>query len=383
MRVLFVGTNPGGGGTESHFISLACALADAGHEVSAAVRPDDFIHRGLAGDGRIQVFPAEFRSRRDVRTIRALSHLARSLRPDWIVGSFKAEYWGLTLVAKSANAPLVVFSHLDQRVPPVMLNRLARLVQAVFVPSEYLRRRTIARGLPSSRVVVLPNPVDVEHFRPDAWLRSTTRAGLGLGENDPVVGYAGRFETEKGVFTLARALEDAMAQQPRLRALWVGCGKGERELRERIAASPFAARHHWRPWLDDVRPAYAAMDVLALPSEGSETFGRVLVEAQACGVPVLGARNGGIPEALADGETGLLLPPGDVSSWSWAITRLTAAHEERRRLAAAAPAFARRFDGRRIASEFIRVLESLVPTKVATIARRETSVTPVRKAVGD
>ena len=48
MRLFFVGSNAGGGGTESHFISLARALAEAGHEVYAAVRPGDFIHRGLA-----------------------------------------------------------------------------------------------------------------------------------------------------------------------------------------------------------------------------------------------------------------------------------------------------------------------------------------------
>jgi len=279
--------------------------------------------------------------------------------------------------------PLALFSHLDQRVPPMMLNRIARLVQTVIVPSEYLRRRTIERGVPESRVVVLPNPVDVEYFRPDAWLRSTTRAALQVGETDLVVGYAGRFEQAKGVFTLARALEEAMSQQPRLHALWLGCGKHESELRTLIADGSVASRHHWLPWLDDVRPAYAAMDVLALPSEGSETFGRVLVEAQACGVPVLGARNGGIPEALVDGETGVLLPPGDVARWSWAITRLTARHDERRRLAAAAPAFARRFDGRAIAGDFVKVLESFVPTKVAALARPGSGITHVRKAVGD
>src|SRR5438874_1477125 len=116
MRVLFVGSNRGGGGTESHFISLARALAEAGHEVSAAVCPDDFIHRGLAQDSRIQLFPTEFRSRRDVGTVRKLSRLARSLRPDWMVGAFKLEYWGIAVAAKSAGVPLVLFSHLDQRI---------------------------------------------------------------------------------------------------------------------------------------------------------------------------------------------------------------------------------------------------------------------------
>src|SRR4051795_8680444 len=129
MRVLFVGSNRGGGGTESHFISLARALTEAGHDVSAAVRPDDFIHRGLMQDGRIRLLPIEFRTRRDVRAVRGLFRIIREVRPDWIVGAFKLEYWGVAVAAKSAGVPLVFFSHLDQRIRPVMLHRLTRLVR--------------------------------------------------------------------------------------------------------------------------------------------------------------------------------------------------------------------------------------------------------------
>src|ERR1700755_769504 len=172
MRLFFVGSNAGGGGTESHFITLARALAEAGHDVSAAVRPDDFIHRGLAQDPRIRLYPIQFRSRRDLRAMRALSRLARSIRPDWIVGAFKAEYWALSIVAKSAGVPLVLFSHLDQRIRPLMLSPLMGLVRSVIVPSDYLRRRSIERGLPPSRIAVLPNPIDVASLRPYAALRA-------------------------------------------------------------------------------------------------------------------------------------------------------------------------------------------------------------------
>ena len=361
MRVLFVGSNRGGGGTESHFISLARALAAAGHDVSAAVRPEDFIHRGLACDSRIRVFPVEFRSRRDLKAIRELVRLARLVRPDWIVGAFKAEYWGLAVAAKAADVPLVLFSHLDQRILPLMLNRLTRLVRGVIVPSEYLRRRKIERGLPPARVLVLPNPIDVDRFVPDYALRERVRSSLGLRDDDVLLGYVGRFEPAKGVATLASALNQSMATDPRLHALWVGHGKSEQALREATSTGGSEARHHWMPWLDDVRPAYAAMDMLALPSEGSETFGRVLVEAQAYGVPVLGAQNGGIPEALADGETGLLLRGGDVATWADAIADLASDDERRRRFALSARNFALRFDSHRIADEFLRILDRLNP----------------------
>src|SRR5205085_1209280 len=112
-----------------------------GNDVAAAVLPDDFIHRGLSHEPRIQLFPAEFKSRRDLRTIHDVSRLMRVLRPEWVVGTFKAEYWGLALAAKMAGVPLAVFSHLDQRVRPSMVSRYMRLVRGVIVPSQCLRRR--------------------------------------------------------------------------------------------------------------------------------------------------------------------------------------------------------------------------------------------------
>lgn len=384
MRLLFVGSNPGGGGTESHFIALTRALAEAGHEVFAAVRPDDFIHRGLAQDPRIQLYPIQFRSRRDLRAMRHLSRLARTIEPDWIVGAFKAEYWALSLVAKAVGVPLVLFSHLDQRIRPLMLSSPTRLVRSIIVPSEYLRRCSIARGLPPSRIAVLPNPIDVDHFTPDAALRARMRASLGLRDDDLVLGYVGRFEPPKGVEALGRALSIALPNNPRLHALWVGQGRLEPKLRELAQESGTAGRQHWMPWLDDVLPAYAAMDMLALPSVGSETFGRVLVEAEACGVPVLGARNGGIPEAMMENQTGCLVAPGDVDAWAAAIGELATNDFLRRRYGAAARGFARRFASERIADEFIQLLRSFeenaaVPRRPMPVRQQPEALTLARK----
>jgi glycosyltransferase involved in cell wall biosynthesis len=176
---------------------------------------------------------------------------------------------------------------------------------------------------------VLPNPVDTRHFHACPEARRRSREALGFAPDDVVVGFVGRIEPEKGVHVLARALDRVMADCPRVRALWVGHGRSWDELRAATAAGPHAARHRWHGWSADVFPLYAAMDLLALPSVGPETFGRVLVEAQACGVPVLGSALGGIPEALEPGITGLLLPPGDVDAWTSAVAEL--AEDPRRR----------------------------------------------------
>lgn len=360
MKLLFVGTNRGGGGTESHFITMATAMAAHGHDVAAAVWPDDVIHRALAADGRVRLFPAAFRVRNDIGATRDVMRIARALRPDWIVGTFKREYWPLAIAAQLLGVPLVLFSHLDQRMQPLMAHGLPRLVRRIIAPSAYQRDRLVERGMPGAKVAVLHNPLDTTHYRIDPAVRAATRASLGIAPDDVVVGYAGRLEPGKGVLPFAEALADVMDVRPRVRALWVGHGECEPALRAQAEAHGHGARHAWVPWTADVFPYFAALDVLALPSVGRETFGRVLVEAQACGVPVLGSRNGGIPEALVDGETGVLLPPGDVPAWRDALLALADDPARRARMGMAGRAFVvREFDARAIAARFTELLKGL------------------------
>jgi glycosyltransferase involved in cell wall biosynthesis len=102
------------------------------------------------------------------------------------------------------------------------------------------------------------------------------------------------------------------------------------------------------------------MDVAVLPSIGPETFGRVLAEAQACAVPVLGSALGGIPEALSDGVTGRLLPPGDVPAWSAALRELAADAALRARMGRAGRELAEReFAAERVAERFAELLRTL------------------------
>jgi glycosyltransferase involved in cell wall biosynthesis len=361
MRLLFVGTNRGGGGTESHFITMTSAMAAAGHDVSAAVWPGEFIHRALRDDPRIRLYPARFRKRNDVRAMRDVMRVAREVRPDWIVGTFKREYWPLAIAARLLRVPIVLFSHLDQRMHPTMTFGLPRLVRCIIAPSEYQRGRLIVRGMPASKLAVLYNPIDTRHFRVDPHVRAEWRERFGFAPNDVVVGFVGRQEHGKGVTVLADALHQVMDRHENVRMLWVGhAGDESTDLVDRIARSPHVARHYWEPWSADVFPFLAAMDVVTLPSIGPETFGRVLVEAQACGVPVLGSRLGGIPETMEDGVSGELLPPGDVAAWAAAIERLAVDGCLREHMGRAGRALAeRRFAAPRIAEEFERLLGSL------------------------
>lgn len=361
MKLLFVGTNRGGGGTESHFITMAAAMAAAGHDVSAAVWPDEFIHRALAADPRVRLHPVAFRKTNDLGATRAVARIARALRPDWIVGTFKNEYWPLAVVGRALGIPVVLFSHLDQRMHPTMTLGVPRLVKRILTPSAYQRDRLIARGMPAAKIGVLHNPVDVDALRRDPALRASTRDALGIAAGDVLVGYVGRQERGKGVTVLADALDAAMDVVPSLRMLWVGhSGDETTDIEQSIARSRHADRHVWRPWTSDVAPYFNAMDIATLPSIAAETFGRVLVEAAACGVPALGSDLGGIPETMVPGETGLLVPPGDASAWTEALVRLACDDALRARMGCAGRRFVEeQFSSARIAEAFTATLDGL------------------------
>lgn len=321
MRLLFVGTNKGGGGTESHFITLARTMQEAGHSVAAVVYPGAPIHTGLSGSG-VKLYDGVFRNAYDPRGIRAVWKASREFKPDWIVGSFSKEYWPLAILARLLRVKLALFKHMDFAMRPATHYFIPRMADRFIVISDFMAERFIARGVPRDLIQVLYNPLNLDYFKSDPIMRQATRRSLGYAEDDIVLGFIGALHPDKGILQLADALNQAMRQVPQLKALWLGEGPAAAELASRIGSGGFASRHSSHKWTSDVRPYYAALDLLALPSVASETFGRVSIEAQASGIPVLCSDIGGIPETLSPGATGLLLTPGDIPAWRDAIIAL-------------------------------------------------------------
>jgi hypothetical protein len=97
------------------------------------------------------------------------------------------------------------------------------------------------------------------------------------------------------------------------------------ELQEKTKNSPFSARIHWVGAVEDVRPWYRAASIFVLSSV-NEPFGRVIVEAMACGVPVITTRSGGIPEIITHLQSGMLVPENDSAAISEAIMKIL--HDE-------------------------------------------------------
>lgn len=361
LRLLFVGTLAEPGGAASHFISLTTAMASAGHRISVVAAPGSGIWHALEGNRRITLYGAAFTRTFESSAMRVIKQAVHDLRPDRVIGVFERDYWGTAVVAAQCKVPLDLFLHHAgmKRSNKIVLPWLRR---RFLLPSENLQRWLISLGVNARRTRVLYNPIDTNVFRPNAALREATRAELGLKHDDVLVGYVGRLESNKGIVPFAQSVTRAMAAVPNMHAMWVGFGRREKELDEIIQTSPFAARHIRRPWADDMLAYYSAMDMLALPSTGREAFGRVLVEAQSCGIPVLGSSIGGIAEAMKVGVTGYLVEPGDVNAWASALIKLAQDPAQRARMGLAGRAFVQsEFDSTVIAAAFEQLLRPASP----------------------
>ena len=182
-----------------------------------------------------------------------------------------------------------------------------------------------ARPLYAARPMrLIPLGVDTEVFRPDPAARAVTRQELGWEEGGPpVIGFLGRLAAEKGLGLLTGVL-DRLAEP--WRALFVGAGPLERPLRAWAARHPGRARVLTGVAHDQVPRHLAAMDVLCAPSQTTpqwrEQFGRMLIEAFACGLAVVGSDSGEIPHVV--GDAGLVVGEKDAAGWAGALAGLLA-----------------------------------------------------------
>lgn len=195
------------------------------------------------------------------------------------------------------------------------------------------------------------------------------RAKFGWQER-PVIGIIGRLQEWKGQDVFLRAATQVAALHPEAVFAVVGGavlgweGDYPVQLRRLADELGIADRVHFAGHQEDVYPWFDACDVVVHASLG-EPFGLVLVEAMALGKPLVATAAGGPTEIIVDGESGLLVPPGDADSMAAAISRVLADDGLRARLATGAPKRAEVFDERAMTANFAALLDDIAGTTTA------------------
>ena len=246
---------------------------------------------------------------------RALHAPLRAFAPDVVLSYWLyPDAYGAMRAARRAGLPLVVGARgSDLRVRDAISKRLTRPVlhaaQRILVVSEDLGRVAVRDyDADPARIRAIPNGCDAAIFHPRP--RADARVALGLDADAELVVYVGRLVPEKGLRELLDAAIALAPQRPHLQLALVGDGPMRAELEARIAATPGLRIHLPGPQgPQDVARWMAASTLVTLPSY-SEGHPNVLVEALACGRPVVATPVGGIPEVVDD-DCGLLVPARD------------------------------------------------------------------------
>lgn len=215
------------------------------------------------------------------------------------------------------------------------------------------------------RLCLSPPGVDHSLFHPGD--RAAARAALGFVTDGPLVLFAGRVQPLKGLDVAINAFAGVAVAHPEAKMAVIGGASGERgpaemaAMLDLVADLGLADRVSFHPPLphDQVPVAYRACDVLIAPSR-SESFGLVAAEAQACGIPVVAARVGGLQHVVADGETGYLIEGWDPLDYAAAINRLLGDPNLAAGMAEAAVARSARFSWSATANRLLELYAGLV-----------------------
>lgn len=289
-----------------------------------------WMYGAAAGRAHIRAVRALLHGHNHLHVYRDTAALVRDAAPDLVhidEEPYSAVTFQLARVCQRAGVPYLFFAwqNLHKRLPPPfgrmrqhVLAHAAAAIAGTNAAADVLRRA----GWEGRTAVIPQMGVSPARFRPDAMLRATIRARLGIAPDAFVAGCAARLVPEKGVDLLL----DAAASLPDMHVLIIGEGPERRRLAAHASSLGIAARTVFAGGVESVdMPAWLnALDVLVLPSRRSrgwaEQFGRVLVEAMACGVPVVGAVSGAIPDVV--GSAGLTFPENDAGALRVVIRQL-------------------------------------------------------------
>lgn len=312
-------------------LQLARAARAAGHDVQfmsptegpflALVRSDGFAARVIPIGGALDVA--------------ALVRTRRALRADAVDVVHTHGAFAVNVVARVAArlAGARVLSHmhientfragLPRHAQVALDNATARLCFAVIAVSEATRKSLLRQGYPAHRLVTIHNGIEL------AGPAEPTRLAEG-----PTVVEVARLAEVKGQRTLLRALVGLDVTAVLVGVDFEQGGTYERELRREADRAGVADRVVFAGYRDDVPAVLAGCDVFCLPSS-AEGLPLVVLEAMAQGKPVVATAVGGTPELVLDGETGLLVPPGDVEALRGALAQILDDRERARRLGSA------------------------------------------------
>ncbi|MBN1587316.1 MAG: lipopolysaccharide heptosyltransferase II [Candidatus Omnitrophica bacterium] len=321
MNILQVVPRMEVGGVETGTLDLARSLVKRGHKavvVSAGGRLVPELERASAVH---YTLPVHRKNLPGVWLMAGrLAEIIRKESIDVVHARSRIPALSAYLACRRCMIPLVTTAH--GYYSTHLVSRIMGQGKRVIVISEAVGQHMMDQfGVPLRKIRLVHRGVNLEQF-PYAPSRPEERK-----EEGPLVGVIGRLTPIKGHETFLKAFARVARVLPRARAVIVGSPERGKEnyaeqIKLLIRQLGLTRQVELRPSTDRIGSVYSELDLLVLPSTGPEAFGRVLIEASAAGVPVLASRIGGIVDAVEDGVTGVLTPPGNPQILADSIVKL-------------------------------------------------------------
>ncbi len=242
------------------------------------------------------------------------------------------------LAARSCGVPQIWHDHNIKRIHRVnrfLYRFAARSCPVVIGPSNAVTDNLARAGISRAKLRTVYNGIDLDRFAVDDASVAAFRREMELEPGAQAVGLFGQMLPYKGHRTLIEAAPAILRDAPRTRFFFVGALENppyEDELRASIAAAGLSRAITLCGWRGDIPVVLRAMDVVTVLTTTPEPAALGLMEAMAAGRAVVATRSGGTPEIVLDGETGLLVDPGDASAVAGAVAGLLKDEARRARL---------------------------------------------------
>lgn len=266
------------------------------------------------------------------------TRLLRELAPDVVhVHSRRGADWFGGLAARRSRVPAVLTRRVD-RADSRLDTLKYRYYRRVVAISAVIRAQLEAAGVPAVRLALIRSAVDAARLEPN-WSRERLAGEFRLDPQCRLVGCVSQLIERKGHEPLLEAWSEVVKAFPEARLLLFGRGRRGQKLRDDILGRELQGSVILAGFRPDL-PAFLGRLDLLVHAALREGLGLAVMEAQAAGVPVVAFRAGGVPEIVAHGRSGLLVPAGDSAALASAMVELLQEDSRRRAMGEAARAWA-------------------------------------------
>jgi glycosyltransferase involved in cell wall biosynthesis len=324
MNVLFLTTHFNTGGISSYVLTLGGALVKSRHKVwVASSGGNNVAHLQAAGMRHVQI-NIKTKSEVHPKLLLSLPSLVRLVRNEdiniihaqtrvtQVLGAFLSHLSGVKMVTTC---------HGFFR-PRWFRKTFPCWGEAVIAVSKPVARHlSVDLGVDHKKVHLIANGIDLERFvMTNDRMRREARQRTGMGDS-PLIGIIARLSDVKGIDVLIKAMPLVLKEIPSVNLLIAGQGQEETALKKLTHDLSLTAHVHFKSGTDQTQDLLCAFDVFVMPSL-MEGLGLSVIEAQACGIPVVASRAGGLVDLIEDGKSGYLVPINDPAALAGRIIEI-------------------------------------------------------------